>query len=107
MGLDIKDFVKKLLERAIEKGFADAEIYMSGSSSLCISTLEGEIQKFESSSSGGISFRGTYNGKMGYSYSELTDEEAIDIIITEAIQNSEILEEEEQDKLFAAFTNFI
>ena len=105
MSLNIKDFTQKLLERALEKGFSDAEIYMSGNSSLGISTLDGEINKFESSSSRGLSFRGTYNGKMGYSYSELLDEKAIDIIITEAAQNSEILEEEEQDKLFTGSKN--
>jgi len=105
MSLDIKDFTKKLLDRALEKGFSDAEIYMSGNSSLGISTLDGEINKFESSSSRGLSFRGTYNGKMGYSYSELLDEEAIDIIITEAMQNSEILDGEEQDKLFTGSKN--
>ena len=100
MSVNIKDFAQKLLDRALEKGFSDAEIYMSGSSSLGISTLDGEIDKFESSSSRGVCFRGTYNSKMGYSYSELIDDEAIDIIITEAMQNSEILEEEEQDKLY-------
>ena len=97
---NINDFAQELLKRALEKGFSDAEIYISGSSSLGISTLDGEIDKFESSSSRGLSFRGTYNNKMGYSYSELIDSGAIDIIITEAMQNSEILEEEEQDKLF-------
>jgi len=106
MSLDIKDFIGKLLDKATEKGFTDAEIYMSGNSSLGISTLDGEISKFESSSGRGVSFRGTYKNKMGYSYSELTDEAAIDIIITEAIQNSEILEEEEQDKLFAGSENY-
>ncbi|MCL2096856.1 MAG: TldD/PmbA family protein [Oscillospiraceae bacterium] len=102
----MKDFTKKLLERAINKGFSDAEVYISGGSSLGISTLDGEIDKFESSSSGGVSFRGTYNNKMGYSYSELINGEAIDIIITEAMQNSEILEEEEQDKLYKGGVNY-
>jgi len=105
MSLDIKIFTQKLLNRALEKGFSDAEIYMSGSSSLGISTLNEEISKFESSSSRGLSFRGTYKNKIGYSYSELIDDEAIDIIITEAMQNSEILEEEEQDKLFTGSKN--
>jgi len=100
MSVDIKDFTKKLLDKALEKGFSDAEIYMSGNSSLGISTLEGEIDKFESSTSRGISFRGTYKNKMGYSYSELISDEAIDIIIAEAMQNADISEEEEQDKLF-------
>ena len=100
MSLNIKDFISELLYRAGQKGFTDAEIYISGSSSLGISTLDQEINKFESSSSRGLCFRGTYKNKMGYSYSELIDDGAIDIIITEAIQNSEILEEEEQDKLF-------
>ncbi|MCL1859232.1 MAG: TldD/PmbA family protein [Oscillospiraceae bacterium] len=103
---NIKDFTKKLLERAIKKGFSDAEIYISGNSSLGISTLDGEINKFESSSSRGLCFRGTYNNKMGYSYSELISDEAIDIIITEAMQNSEILEEEEQDKLFTGSESY-
>jgi len=99
--MDIKEFIKKLLDKALEKGFSDAEVYMSGRSSMGISTQNGEIDKFENSSDRGVSFRGTYNGKMGYSYSELIDGDAItELIIEEAIQNSEILEEEEQDRLY-------
>ena len=105
----IKDFAEKLLGRALEKGFADAEIYAAGGNSLSISILNGEIDKYQNSSSRGISFRGTYNGKMGYAYSERIDadggaaDEIIGVIISEAMQNSEILEEKEQDKLFAGF----
>ena len=101
----IKDFAKKLLERAIEKGFTDGEVHLSDGNSFSVQILEGEIDKYQNSSSRGISFRGTYNGKMGYSYSEWIDDDAIDIIITEALQNSEILEEPEQAKLFTGFAD--
>jgi PmbA protein len=101
----IKDFAKKLLDRALEKGFADAEVHLSDGNSFSVSILEGEIDKYQNSASRGISFRGTYNGKMGYSYSEWIDDEAIDIIVTEAMQNSEILEEPEQTKLFTGFAD--
>ncbi|MCL2773414.1 MAG: TldD/PmbA family protein [Oscillospiraceae bacterium] len=103
MIMDFKEFAKKLLDKALEKGFSNAEIYMSDSMSLSISTLDGEIEKFQNSASRGISFRGTYKNKIGYSYSELLDSEVIDVIVTEAMQNSEILEEAEQDKLFADY----
>lgn len=99
----IKDFAKKLLDRAVEKGFADAEVHLSDGNSFSVQILEGEIDKYQNSSSRGISFRGTYKEKMGYAYSEWIDDGAIDIIITEAMQNAEILEEEEQDKLFTGF----
>jgi len=101
----IKDFANKLLERALEKGFTDAEVHLSDGNSFSVQILEGEIDKYQNSSSRGISFRGTYNGKMGYSYSEWIDDEAIDIIITEALQNSEVLEEPEQAKLFTGFAD--
>lgn len=101
--MNIKDFAKKLLDRAIEKGFSDAEVYLAGGTSFSVQTLNGEIDKYQNSASRGVSFRGTYKEKMGYSYSEWIDEDAIDIIITEAMQNSEIIEEQEQDKLFANF----
>ena len=103
--MNIKDFAKKLLDRAIEKGFSDAEVYLAGGTSFSVQTLNGEIEKYQNSANRGISFRGTYKEKMGYSYSEWIDDGAIDIIITEAMQNSEILEEEEQDKLFADYKN--
>jgi PmbA protein len=99
----IKDFAKKLLDKALQKGFADAEVYLSDGNSFSVQILNGEIDKYQNSSSRGISFRGTYNGKMGYAYSEWIDDGALDIIITEAMQNSEILEEPEQDKLFTGF----
>ena len=101
----IKDFAKKLLDTAVNKGFADAEVFLSDGNSFSIQILDGEIDKYQNSSSRGVSFRGTYNNKMGYAYSEWIDDGAIDIIINEAMQNSEILEEPEQDKLFTGFAD--
>ena len=103
--MNIKDFAKRLLDKAIEKGFSDAEVYLSNGTSFSVQTLNGEIEKYQNSASRGVSFRGSYKDKMGYSYSEWIDDGAIDIIITEAMQNSEILEEEEQDKLFRDYEN--
>lgn len=98
--MNYNEFSDLLLAGAKNSGFEDAEIFMSASESFSVSTLKGEIFKYQNSANRGISFRGTYKGRIGYSYSEWIDENAVDFLLKEAMQNSEIIESPEQDLLY-------
>lgn len=99
--MDIKIFKEKLFDLAKKEGFSEYEIYYSSGKGLKVSVFKGELEKFENAKSGGVSFRGVYNGKMGYSYSEKLDETVIPDLIKYAKENSEIINEEEKEEIYS------
>ena len=99
--MEIQTFQKLLTQKAKEMGFYDCEIYYESGKSFEVLIYEKEVSHYENSSLRGISFRGTYDGKMGYSYSEKIEEDAIDFLLSEAKQNAQIIEEETSEELYA------
>ena len=98
--MDINIFKEKLFKKALQEGFTDFEIYYYSGKSISINVLKGDIEKFTNNTSGGLSFRGFYNGKMGYSYTEKISEDAIDSLLQYAKENSEIISEEEKEEIY-------
>lgn len=96
----INDFKKLVIESAMKSGFSDCEVYYEGGKSFEVMIYDGEIAQYENSVQAGVSFRGTYLGKMGYSYSENIDVEAVDFLINEAKQNAEIIEDTQIEMLY-------
>ena len=54
----IENFKNKLLEKAKASGFESAEFFYQSSSSKKINIYEGKVEKNQTSSTGGFSFRG-------------------------------------------------
>ncbi|MBR1444550.1 MAG: TldD/PmbA family protein, partial [Firmicutes bacterium] len=93
--MDIREFKNKIFENAKDKGFEKYEIYYSNSSSFSVTVYKGKVEKYLNSSSEGVSFRGIYNGSMGYSYSETISEDIIDTLTEGAKQNAVITDSDE------------
>lgn len=104
--MDIKSFKEKLFLAAKNEGFSEYELYYSTGKTLKVSVFKGELEKFDNSKMGGVSFRGLYNGKMGYSYSEKIDEDIIPILIKYAKENSEIINEDEKEEIYPGDTSY-
>ena len=98
--MDIVAFKNKLFENALKSGFEDCEIFYMDMDSFRVNVYKGEIEKYQNKSSSGFGFRGIYNGKMGYYYSELLDYSVIDSVIKNAKENSEILTSDQQEVIF-------
>lgn len=96
--MEFKLFKEKLFKEAKKSGFEDCEIYYSDAESLNINIYEGEVEKYKLNTAFGLSFRGMFNGKMGYSYTEILDEEAINTVINNA--KSAAIAIENNDKQF-------
>ncbi|WP_244833733.1 TldD/PmbA family protein [Clostridium sp. BJN0001] len=96
--MELELFTKKLFKKAIENGFNEYEVYYMDSESMSINVYEGEVEKYKMNKSFGLSFRGKINGKMGYSYTEIADDAAIDMLIKNA--KSAALAIENEDKQF-------
>ena len=82
--MEFELFKDELFKEAKKSGFEECEIYYSNVESLNINIYEGEVEKYKLNTAFGLSFRGMLNGKMGYSYTEILDEEAIKTVINNA-----------------------
>ena len=104
--MDIQDFQEKLFVSGQNNGFGDMEIFYSNSKSTTVNVLDHEIKSCVIAEQGGVSFRGLYHSKMGYSYTEKMDEKSIELLIVEAMGNAGIMEMEDQEELFAGAEHY-
>ncbi len=104
--MNIKDFKDALFKKAIDQGFTDCEIYYYSGKSIGINIFKGEIEKFNNATNGGLSFRGFYNGKIGYSYTEQLSKDIIDKILQYAKENSEIINEDEKEEIYQGDSHY-
>ena len=98
--MTFQEFKQELFAQAKAKGFADYEVLFLGSNGFSVRVLDGEITEYKSTASQGVGFRGTYNGKMGYSSSEKMDADVIGPLLDNAAANASIIEEEVVDQLY-------
>ena len=85
MELDL--FVKSLFKKAKEAGFSEYEVYYVDRESLSISVYKEEVEKYNLNNSAGLSFRGKFGDRIGYSYTEILDEDAIEMLVKKAKEN--------------------
>ena len=60
--------------------------------SLGISVYKEEVEKYNLNNSAGLSFRGKLGDRIGYSYTEILDEDAIDMLVKKAKENVSAIE---------------
>lgn len=104
--MQITEFQEELLSKAIDAGFQEAEVYYERSESFQCMIFEGEIDSYETSEEGGLGFRGLYNGKMGYAYTEKIDEDSIPFLIDSAKANADTLDEDDGSDIFGGSKDY-
>ena len=90
MELDL--VVDSLFKKASEAGFSEYEVYYVDRESLGISVYKEEVEKYNLNNSAGLSFRGKLGDRIGYSYTEILDEDAIDMLVKKAKENVSAIE---------------
>lgn len=90
--MEFSIFKDKLFKKAKEEGFTDCEIYYTDGENISISVYDYEVEKYNIDKYRGLSFRGLINGKMGYSYTEILDEEALNMLIKNAKEGALFIE---------------
>ena len=99
-------FINKLFEKASLKGIDEFEIYFLSNLNTSIKIYQGKIENFSNNQNQGISFRGMVDGKMGYSYSESTEDEDIDFLINEVIENASCIESLDKQFIYGEKANY-
>jgi PmbA protein len=97
----IERFKDRLFAAAKQKGFTDCEIYYAGGSSFQVKVFEGEVREYKNSGNAGLSFRGTWKGKMGYAFTERIGDDAVPFLLDNAAENAEIIEDADVEDLYA------
>ncbi|MCJ7841071.1 TldD/PmbA family protein [Lederbergia sp. NSJ-179] len=99
--MKIEKFQEKVMSSGLMNGFEDMEIYYERAEGLTCEIYQGEVDRYETSRTGGLSFRGIYEGKTGYAFTEKIEADSIDYLIEKAKANAELDEEEEPEEIFA------
>lgn len=92
--------IDKLFEAGKKKGFTDQEVFYQSNKSLSIQVYKGEIEKYDTSLTGGLSYRGIANGKMGYVFTELLDESVIEKMVNDAYDSAQAIESKDEVFIF-------
>ncbi|MDV4149532.1 TldD/PmbA family protein [Clostridium sp. AL.422] len=93
--MELKEFIDKLFEKAKNNGFDEYEVYYVDRESLSINIYKEEVEKYNLTTSYGLSFRGKINEKIGYSYTEILDEDAIEMLVKNAKESALAIENED------------
>ncbi len=93
--MELKLFIEKLFIEANKNGFTEYEVYYVDRESLSIGVYKEEVEKYNLNNSYGLSFRGKIGDKIGYSYTEILDDEAIQMLVKKAKENVEIIENDD------------
>lgn len=98
--MNTREFIRSLFERGKEKGMEDMEVFIQAKKKLSIKVFKGDIDDYNISDENGLSFRGVFNGKMGYSYTEKIDESSIDMLIKEVLDNAKVIDSDDEEYIF-------
>lgn len=98
--MEFKEFKNKLFAKAKEEGFLECEIYYIDKESLRVSVYEGEVEGYNLNNTFGLSFRGKYNGKMGYSFTEILDDASIEMLVKSAKSAAMAIESNDEQFIY-------
>lgn len=99
--MNITEFQEQLFIAGQKEGFSDMEFYFERSEKFECEIHQGEVDSYVTSETLGITFRGIYNARMGYSFTEHLDHASLTFLVQQARENAEMNEDELQETLFA------
>ena len=105
--MELKEFIDKLFKEAKNNGFDECEVYYVDRESLSINVYNEEVEKYNLTTSYGLSFRGKINDKIGYSYTEILDEEAIKMLVKNSKESALAIENEDVQFIYEGDKEYI
>ncbi|GLB59969.1 TldD/PmbA family protein [Cytobacillus sp. NCCP-133] len=99
--MNLLEFKEKLFQLGKQHGFTDMELYYERDEKFACELYKGEIDSYDTSEVFGTCFRGLYEGKMGYAFTEKLDEESLSFLIENAKENAQFIEDDVQEEIFS------
>lgn len=97
--MQFDEFKERLFDAAQKAGFEEFEIYYSTGESFKVNVFEQEIDNYSVNSTNGLGFRGLYKESMGYAYTEILDNQAIELLVNNAKANASIIDNTDQNDI--------
>jgi PmbA protein len=88
MNSELKNTCEKLIKYAQDLGVDDCDVILSKGESFSLSSQNGDIDKYKVSGAQVIGIRAIKNSRVGLSYSESMDDEALKLTAKSAIENA-------------------
>ncbi|MGL4533730.1 MAG: TldD/PmbA family protein [Fusobacteriaceae bacterium] len=104
--MKIEDFIDKLYFEAEKSSLEEFEIYYSSGKSFSVKIFNGEIDSYKNAKGLGVSLRGIFNEKMGYSYTTKIEESSVNKLVEEVIANAKILENSDKVEIFSGSPSY-
>lgn len=98
--MEFVNFKDKLFKAAKAEGFTEYEVYYAEGKSFKVNVYNKEIDSYNVNATKGLGFRGIYQDRMGYAYTEILDEKAIIMLVRNAKANAAIIENEDKEVIF-------
>jgi len=83
--MNYKDITEKLVNKCLQNGADEAEVYLQLSRNLSVQVLNNEIETIEEASSQGVGFRVFVDGRMGFSHCNDFSDKALEETLKRAI----------------------
>lgn len=101
-----KVFIDKLLAEAQAAGISEAEAYYHENESMRILMDKDQIGEYAVNTTGGLTFRGLYHGRMGTAFTEALDDEAVDMLIGNVKASAELITDEDEQFIFSGSPSY-
>jgi len=89
-----------LFEKGRQSGLTDMEVYVVEDETFSCKVFEGEVDAYSVAATRSLSFRGLYNEKMGYTYTEKIHSDSIDFLVESAIENALLIEKDDVQEIY-------
>ena len=99
-------FIRELLRKAVESGISEAEAYISESESMRVLMDQLEIGEYTVNNACRLTFRGLYNGKMGSSFTEVMDADAMEMLIDNVKASASLITDEDEQFIFTGSPSY-
>ncbi len=99
METNYKDLTESLVEKCIQHGASEAEVYLQSNRQLSIQVLNQEIETIEEASTHGIGFRVIVDGRMGFSHCNDFNEASFEDTLKRAIAFAKLTTPDENNVL--------
>ena len=96
-----------LFETGLKAGLTDMEIYLVKNDNFSCKVFEQNVDSYSVSKTQGLSFRGVYEGKMGYTYTEKCDDSSIPFLVSSVIDNAQLIEKDENEALYPGDEHYV
>ncbi len=104
--MTIKEFQDAVFSAGKRAGFSAMELYVSQSRSFNVKIFQKEVDNYSLANVLGVGFRGEFSGKMGYAYTEILDEDSVQLLVQQAKGNAQLIDGDDEVEIFGGSPDY-